>query len=91
MGEVYTAPPRSRNEAILVSIIEGTQYTDPPRSRIEDLLLMLKNTIVSGDVKANPDGDPTADLLKVKIDGVIYGLFDALTVQNGLLCAVYEE
>ena len=34
--------PQSRNEAILESIVEGTEYTDPPQSRIEDLLLQVK-------------------------------------------------
>lgn len=42
--------PQSRNEAILRSIIDGTQYTAPPRSRIEDLLLELKTAIESGDL-----------------------------------------
>ena len=50
MGDIYTNPPQSRNEAILVSIIDGTQYTNPPQSRIEDLLLMLKDTIGPGTV-----------------------------------------
>lgn len=41
----YEEPPQSRNEAILDSIINGTEYTDPPQSRIEDLLLQLKAAI----------------------------------------------
>lgn len=49
MGDIYTNPPQSRNEAILNSIIEGTEYTDPPQSRIEDLLLELKGVIVPGE------------------------------------------
>lgn len=48
MGDVYTNPPQSRNEAILNSIVEGTQYTDPPQSRIEDLLLEVKQVIEEG-------------------------------------------
>ena len=48
MGVVYTDPPQSRNEAILDSIIDGTQYTDPPQSRIEDLLLQVKEVIEEG-------------------------------------------
>ena len=48
MGDVYTNPPQSRNEAILESIVEGTEYTDPPQSRIEDLLLDVKEVIEQG-------------------------------------------
>lgn len=44
----YTAPPQSRNEAILAATIDGTQYTDPPQSRIEDLLLQVKEKIEQG-------------------------------------------
>ena len=48
MGDIYTNPPQSRNEAILNSIIEDTEYTDPPQSRIEDLLLQVKEVIEEG-------------------------------------------
>ena len=48
MGDVYTNPPQSRNEAILRATIDGTEYTDPPQSRIEDLLLKLKEAIEGG-------------------------------------------
>lgn len=48
MGDVYTNPPQSRNEAILRAIIDGIEYTDPPQSRIEDLLLELKEAIEQG-------------------------------------------
>jgi len=48
MGDVYTNPPQSRNEAILRATIDGTEYTDPPQSRIEDLLLELKKAIEEG-------------------------------------------
>ena len=41
----YTAPPQSRNEAILEATYERKEYTDPPQSRIEDLLLKVKGTI----------------------------------------------
>lgn len=44
----YTAPPQSRNEAILVATVDGTQYTDPPQSRVEDLLLQVKEKIEQG-------------------------------------------
>lgn len=48
MGDVYTNPPQSRNEAILRATIDGTEYTAPPQSRIEDLLLELKEAIEEG-------------------------------------------
>ena len=48
MGDVYTDPPQSRNEAILRATIDGTEYTAPPQSRIEDLLLELKEAIEQG-------------------------------------------
>ena len=48
MGDIYTNPPQSRNEAILRATIDGTEYTDPPQSRIEDLLLELKEAIEQG-------------------------------------------
>ena len=48
MGDIYTNPPQSRNEAIIRSAIDGTEYTDPPQSRMEDLLIELKETIEGG-------------------------------------------
>lgn len=48
MGDIYTNPPQSRNEAILRATIDGTEYTAPPQSRIEDLLLELKEAIEGG-------------------------------------------
>ena len=48
MGDMYTNPPQSRNEAILRATIDGTEYKDPPQSRIEDLLLELKEAIEEG-------------------------------------------
>ena len=48
MGDIYTNPPQSRNEAILRATIDGTEYTVPPQSRIEDLLLELKEAIEQG-------------------------------------------
>ena len=48
MGDIYTNPPQSRNEAILRATIDGTEYTAPPQSRIEDLLLELKEAIEEG-------------------------------------------
>lgn len=51
MGDMYTNPPQSRNEAILRATIDGTEYTDPPQSRIEDLLIQLKEVIEHGEAK----------------------------------------
>ena len=48
MGDIYTNPPQSRNEAILKATIDGTEYTAPPQSRIEDLLVELKTAIEEG-------------------------------------------
>lgn len=48
MGDMYTNPPQSRNEAILRATIDGTEYTDPPQSRMEDLLIELKEAIEEG-------------------------------------------
>ena len=72
--------PQSRNEAILQATIDGTEYTDPPQSRIEDLLIELKETIEEGGggggttVVANPSGEATDDLEKVKIGSTIYAI-----------------
>ena len=49
---------------------------------------------VSGgtEVEANPSGTATATLQKLKVDTTIYEVgIDYLTVQNGVVCAVYEE
>ena len=40
--------PQSRNEAILTSILDGTEYTEEARSRIEALLIELKEVIENG-------------------------------------------
>lgn len=80
MGNIYTNPPQSRNEAILRATIDGTEYTDPPESRIEDLLLELKEAIEEGGggggttVVPNPTGEPTDDLNTVKIGSTIYDI-----------------
>lgn len=75
MGDIYTNPPQSRNEAILRATIDGTEYTDPPESRIEDLLLELKETIEEGgSVEANPEGVASETLSKLKVDDTIYSI-----------------
>lgn len=68
MGDIYTNPPQSRNEAIIRATIDGTEYTDPPQSRMEDLLIELKETIEQGGgggttVIANPTLAGTEDNL----------------------------
>lgn len=77
MGDVYTNPPQSRNEAILRATIDGVEYEAPPQSRIEDLLLQLKAAIEGGGgggttVIANPSGEATADLEKLQVGTIIY-------------------
>lgn len=64
----YTAPPQSRNEAILAATVDGTQYTDPPQSRIEDLLLQVKEKIEQGGGGGTSDYDDLND--KPQINGV---------------------
>ena len=86
MGDIYTNPPQSRNEAILRATIDGTEYTDPPESRIEDLLLELKEAIEQGGgggttVVANPTGEPTDDLNKVQIGSTIYDIPEGAEVE----------
>lgn len=84
MGDIYTNPPQSRNEAILRATIDGTEYTDPPQSRIEDLLLELKEAIEEGGggggttVVPNPEGEATGDLNKVQIGSTIFGVLGEL-------------
>jgi len=41
-GVTYDKPPQSRNEEILLSILNDTEYTKTPQSREEELLLELK-------------------------------------------------
>lgn len=87
MGDIYTNPPQSRNEAILRATIDGTEYTAPPESRIEDLLLELKEAIEQGGggggttVIANPTGEPTDDLNKVQIGSTIYDIPEGTEVE----------
>lgn len=53
MGDIYTNPPQSRNEAILRATIDRTEYEAPPQSRIEDLLIELKEAIEQGACTEN--------------------------------------
>ena len=63
----YTAPPQSRNEAILAATVDGTEYTDPPQSRVEDLLLQVKEKIEQGGGGGTSDYDDLTD--KPQING----------------------
>lgn len=70
--------PQSRTEEILIATIDGTEYDKLPQSRLEELLLELKEVIEEGGggggttVVANPDGEATDYLIKVKIGSTIY-------------------
>ena len=72
--------PQSREEAILQATINGEEYTGSPESRIEELLLELKAVIEAGGggggtvVIANPEGEATDGLIKVKIGNTIYSI-----------------
>ena len=87
MGDIYTNPPQSRNEAILRATIDGTEYTAPPQSRIEDLLIELKEAIEAGGggggttVVPNPTGSPTDTLDTVKIGSTIYDIPEGSEVE----------
>lgn len=89
----YTNPPQSRNEAILESIVEGTEYNDPPESRIEDLLLQVKEAFEEGGgggggttVVANPTLTSIEENLEaIKIgNGKYNNPIDGLTYDMGL-------
>lgn len=79
MGDVYTNPPQSRNEAILRATIDGTEYTAPPQSRIEDLLLELKEAIEQG-------GTGEGDMKKS-----VYDSDDAVATAGGIAAYVDDE
>ena len=49
------ANPHSRNEEILMSIIDGTKYTKKPHSREEYLLIKLKELIETGGGGLTPE------------------------------------
>lgn len=69
MGNIYTNPPQSRNEAILRATIDGTEYTDPPQSRIEDLLVELKQAIEGGSVSSYSDLTDKPSINGVTLNG----------------------
>lgn len=66
----------SRVEGILQATIDGDEYTDIPQSRVEELLIELKEVIGEGGggVVANPEGEATDDLTKIKIGNTIYDI-----------------
>ena len=77
--------PESRSEAILLATINGEEYTGYPESRIEELLIELKAVIEAGGgggggtvVIANPSGEATDTLVKIKIGTTIYEIPSAL-------------
>ena len=80
MGDIYTNPPQSRNEAILRATIDGTEYTAPPQSRIEDLLIELKAAIEQSGggttVVANPEGAATDEVKKLQVGSTVYAIED---------------
>lgn len=49
------ANPHSRNEEILMAIIDGTKYTKKPHSREEYLLIKLKELIETGGGGLTPE------------------------------------
>jgi hypothetical protein len=79
MGDIYTNPPQSRNEAILRATIDGTEYTAPPQSRIEDLLLELKEAIEQG-------GTGEGDMKKS-----VYDSDNAVATAGGIAAYVDDE
>lgn len=60
-GVQYTAPPQSRNEAIIRATIDGIEYTAPPQSRIEALLIELKAAIEQGGVEVDTQVNGTSE------------------------------
>ena len=79
MGDIYTNPPQSRNEAILRATIDGTEYTAPPQSRIEDLLLELKEAIEQGGAG---EGD---------MEKSVYDADNAVATAGGIAAYVDDE
>lgn len=59
MGDIYTNPPQSRNEAMVEAIINGTEYTDPPQSRNEAIL----KSIIDDTEYTEPPQSRMEDLL----------------------------
>lgn len=79
MGDIYTNPPQSRNEAILRATIDGTEYEAPPQSRMEDLLVELKAAIEQsgGIVNYNAlNNKPKINSVTLQGDQSISDLFD---------------
>lgn len=70
----------SNVENILQSIVDSEEYKQNPQSRVEELLLEVKEVIEQGGggggttVVANPDGEATDDLIKIKVGSTIYAI-----------------
>lgn len=60
-GVQYTAPPQSRNEAIIRATIDGIEYTAPPQSRIEALLIELKAAIEASGTAVDTQMSSTSE------------------------------
>ena len=73
--------PQSRNEAILESIVEGTEYTDPPQSRIEDLLLQVKEVIEEGGGGGGGEGGRLSSDLTTSV--AVGGIAAGTTFEQG--------
>ena len=70
----------SNVENILQSIVDSEEYKQNPQSRVEELLLEVKEVIEEGGggggtvVVANPSGEATDDLIKLKVGSTIYAI-----------------
>lgn len=70
----------SNVENILQSIVDGGEYDKSPQSRVEELLIEVKEAIEEGGggggttVVANPEGEATDDLIKIKVGSTIYAI-----------------
>lgn len=60
-GVQYTAPPQSRNEAIIRATIDGIEYTAPAQSRIEALLIELKAAIEASGTAVDTQMSSTSE------------------------------
>lgn len=85
--------PQSHVEEILAAIINGEDYPQPPQSRVEWLLLELKAVIEAGGgggvtVIANPSGEATANLIKLKVGSTIYAIAGGGSLTEALTASI---
>lgn len=88
--------PQSRSEKILAATINGEEYNQPPQSRIEQLLIELKEAVEEGGgggttVIANPSGEATDELVKIKIGSTIYSIEGGTSVGGIALNKIWEN